>query len=105
MHRPFALPGVRPRYAPDRAFQVRHLRLELALDWEKKAVAGRATLALRRLHAARQIELDAVEMDIARVSLGEFSYDGQKLRINVPAGDEFELTIEYSCQPRRGLYF
>src|SRR5262245_48240108 len=100
MHRPFALPGVRPRYAPDRAFQVRQLRLELALDWEKKAVAGRAALSLRRLHAAKRIELDAVEMHIDRVSLGEFSYDGQKLRVDVPAGgpDEFDLTIDYSYQ-------
>src|SRR5215813_10455625 len=90
MHRPFALPGVRPRYAPDRAFQVRHLRLELALDWDKKSVAGSATLSLRRIHATRRLELDAVE-----------------LRIELPAGtpDELDVRIDYTCQPRRGLYF
>jgi aminopeptidase N len=111
MHRPFALPGVRPRYAPDRAFQVRHLRLELALDWEEKSVTGSATLSLRRLHGARRLEIDAVEMKIGAVYLlaqaVDFSYDGARLQVDVAnqLPDEFDLKVEYACQPRRGLYF
>jgi aminopeptidase N len=110
MHRPFALPGVRPRYAPDRAFQVRHLRLELQLDYERKSVAGNAVLSLARRAAARHLELDAVEMKIGRVLVDDqavpFEYDGERLRVlGEHLKDAFDVTIEYACQPRRGLYF
>ena len=110
MHRPFALPGVRPRYAPDRAFAVRHLRLELQLDYERKSVQGKAVLSLLKRAVAKHLTLDAVEMKIDRVLIDEkpvhFDYDGEHLFI---VGDylteQFDLDIEYSCQPRRGLYF
>src|SRR5215471_16749297 len=112
MHRPFVLPGARPRYAPDRAFDVTHIRLDIALDFERRSVSGTATLRLTPIGAAqeaRPLALDAVEMEILSVAVAgspaAFDYDGEKLRARVPADGASEVAVTYRASPRRGLYF
>ena len=59
------------------------------------------------------LELDAVELDVLRVtSWGEdlsFHNDGQRLRVDfdetLALGEIKEVAIEYQTRPRRGLYF
>ena len=119
MQRPFALPGARPRYAPDRACDVQHIRLELRLDVPDRRIDGvcRTTVA-PIVPDVQSLELDAVEMDIHSVTLASgaplaFAYDGKKLRIDLggekktrrPEGKPFVVEVKYSCHPRRGLYF
>jgi aminopeptidase N len=92
-----------------------HLRLEVQLDLERRSVAGRSTLALAvRRDDLRAIELDAVEMAIDEVLVDErpapgFSYDGEKLRIELgrahARGTRLTVAVAYRCSPRRGLYF
>src|SRR5262245_41703884 len=98
MHRPFVLPGARPRYAPDRAFDVTHIRLEVVLDFEQRSLSGTAILRLQPIGAAREtrpLALDAVEMEIVSVAVGgssaEFDYDGETLRLTVPAAGATEV--------------
>src|SRR5258706_16031156 len=116
MQRPFALPGARPRYAPDRACDVQHIRLELRLDVADRRIDGVCRSTVAPIVAdVQSLELDAVEMDIHAVTLAssgtplEFAYDGKKLRIDLgkkrPAGKAFVVEVKYSCHPRRGLYF
>jgi aminopeptidase N len=110
MHRPFALPGTRPRYVRDRGYDMRHLRLDLALDFEARRLAGTATLRVAPLAGTpRRLELDAVELAIDTVEADgrelAFAYDGCVLAIEPPQGEEIELRIRYSATPRRGLYF
>src|SRR5258706_10566245 len=113
MQRPFALPGARPRYAPDRACDVQHIRLELRLDVADRRIDGvcRSTVA-PIVPDVKSLELDAVEMDIHAVTLApsgtplEFAYDGKKLRIDLdqdkkkrPPGKSFIVEVKYSCHP------
>src|SRR5262245_29686154 len=111
MQRPFALPGARPRYAPDRACDVQHIRLELRLDVDERRIEGvcRTTVA-PIVPDVQSLELDAVEMDIHGVQLSSgsalnFAYDGKKLRIDLgkskrPEGKPFVVEVKYSCHPR-----
>ncbi|HEX8996382.1 MAG TPA: hypothetical protein VF812_10160, partial [Ktedonobacterales bacterium] len=39
----FSLPGDRPRYAPDRPVDVRHVDIAVTLDFERKRVSGSVT--------------------------------------------------------------
>jgi aminopeptidase N len=116
MSRPFALPGTRAKWAPDRPFEIRHIKLVIGLDLHDHRVDGSATLTVvPRMAGASALTLDAVEMEALEVrgpggKKLAFAYDGAKLRVDLAAlelrlGRPFDLTISYSCHPRRGLYF
>ena len=114
MQREFALPGTRPRYAPDRTCDIQHYRIALALDVATKSVSGTCSITLSPIvNQLRWLELDAVELEIAAVSVARMrlghSHDGHQLRIDlgrsVPAGEVLVVDIEYGATPRRGLYF
>ena len=91
------------------------MRLEVALDLAGKRVSGRSelTMTARRdrlgvvtLHAV-DMQIDAVTVDGRPVAGTD--YDGEQLRVElgraVGRGEQFTLAIDYSCSPRRGLYF
>src|SRR3954451_5410382 len=46
---PFAPEGTPPRYMPARQYDLQHLKLDLALAWEARSVAGTATHTLTPL--------------------------------------------------------
>ena len=110
---PFALPGARATFTPPRDVNVRHLRIEVALDFAAAAVEGSCTLTLVPLaDGEARVALDAVEMQIHSVTTGgdalPFSYDGQMLRFTLAEREEGEacdVVVKYRCTPRRGLYF
>ncbi|HEY1584833.1 MAG TPA: M1 family metallopeptidase, partial [Polyangia bacterium] len=110
---PFVLPGARATFTPPREVNVRHLRIEVALDFAAASVAGSCTLTLVPLADGEvRVALDAVEMHIESVTTGgdavEFAYDGQQLRFTLAAREEGEacdVVVKYRCTPRRGLYF
>src|SRR5688572_7332539 len=114
MKRPFALPGTKPRYAPDRVVDVEHYRLDLDLDHEARRVQGTCTITVTPIMGAKRLDLDAVELEIQSIGVDggkplRWSYDGKRLRIElgreVPAGERITLVIAYAASPRRGLYF
>jgi aminopeptidase N len=113
MMREFAMPGSRPRYSPDRVCAVRHIKLDIVLDVDARRISGTCTLTLSPLvSGATWLRLDAVELDIARVTRGgsalEHQHDGKVLRValgEVTEAEAFDLEIAYSGQPRRGIYF
>jgi aminopeptidase N len=113
--RPFALPGAEPRYGRDRAVKMRHLRLEVALDFERKRIEGAATHTFSALNeGVRRVRFDAVELEIraAHGPAGEalaFEADGETVAVDLgralAAGEETSVRLEYAGSPRRGLYF
>jgi aminopeptidase N len=117
--RPFALPGAEPRYARDRTIKVRHMRIEVALDFEKKRIDGAVTHTFSALNdGLARVVFDAVELEIKAAAVatpdgpGEalaFSADGERVAIELPralaAGEEISVRIAYGGAPRRGLYF
>jgi aminopeptidase N len=112
MPRPFALPGAKARYAPDKVVHVEHYRLELVLQFEESRIAGTASITVSPiLDDVKRLELDAVELEIQNVSVDgknvAFKHDGKRLRIDFPkalAGQQ-TIRIDYAGKPRRGLYF
>ncbi len=112
----FALPGDRPRYAPDRPADVRHVDIAVTLDFERKQVHGVVTHSFAALFdAVRVITLDAAELHIEQVTLADgvtplgWWSEGEKLRIQLDRdyayGEEFGVRVAYWAQPRTGLVF
>ncbi|MCZ6601684.1 MAG: M1 family metallopeptidase, partial [Planctomycetota bacterium] len=112
---PFVLPGAVDRYARDRVCDIRHIRLEIELDFENRSLKGVAATRLAPLNdGLTEVMFDAVEMKISSVTLGgeedlAFENTGQKLIVRFPRplseGDEVTVRVEYETTPRRGVYF
>ncbi len=114
MTRQFVLPGQPTRYSRSRIFKIDHTRLELELDFESKSIRGKVSHTIEPVsRPIRYIELDAAEMTIHSAKVDDknasFVYDNRILLTQL--GKELDLNqrstinVEYSSQPRRGLYF
>jgi len=113
--RPFPLPGDKPHYPRDRVADVKHVRLEIAIDFPARRVAGTMYATLAPLHdGLRQVAFDAVDMTIGAVRLEgvgpcECRYEDGVLRVDLGegrrAGEDVTVAVEYEARPRRGLYF
>ena len=116
-HRPFALPGARPQYGPDKIVDVLHIDLRLRPDLEKKRLDAVCTTTVRAIEdGVALLALDAVDLDVAAVvRAGDrrplaFRSAGERLEIAIEpplkAGDELVFAVEYAVEnPRRGIYF
>ena len=113
--RSFALPGDRPHFAPDRPTDVRHIKLEIALDFEHETVSGTAFTTFSTLYEElKTITLDAVDLHIEQVSMADgtrltYNASGKKLTITLDRtyyhGEEFTIAVRYHAKPRTGLHF
>ncbi len=112
--RDFLLPGTPVRWPPDREADVRHIRLELNVNPQKRTLRGSATLRVspiaRPLRAAR---FDLVELTVDAVTTGgkavAFHHEGGKLEVvfdrPLPPGRDADIAIAYHGSPRVGLNF
>ncbi|HJQ69932.1 MAG TPA: M1 family aminopeptidase [Blastocatellia bacterium] len=112
-------PKGEPNYAPSRAFDVEHTRLELELDQEEGRVRGRATITVRPFaDGLSEVWFDAAEMSFSRVAIKRgrrwkearsFKTYEEKVWIALDEspreGRPLTILLEYSCRPRAGLYF
>lgn len=118
--RDFALPGDQPHYAPDRPVDVRHVALDITVDFAQKELRGTCATTLGVLfEEVHEVALRAAEMQISRVTFTseqqpqpvevDFDNDGTTLRVMLPTpqphGAIFTLHIAYSTHPRIGLNF
>ncbi len=114
--RGFAPEGTPIRYMPTRQFDLQHLRLDLAFDWDAKSVAGTATNTLvPLLPGLGSVVLDAAELDVRKVRVNgaerPFTLDPQAETLTVqldhPYGpeDRLEVAVDYSAHPKTSLYF
>ncbi|MBV8643371.1 MAG: HEAT repeat domain-containing protein, partial [Candidatus Eremiobacteraeota bacterium] len=116
-HRPFALPGARPQYGPDKVVDVLHIDLELRPDLATKRLDGVCTTRVRAIEdGVARLVLDAVDLDVRAVMRADdrtplaFRTTSETLEITVEpplrAGDELTFAIEYAVEnARRGIYF
>ena len=112
---PFVLAGTERQYERARPFAIRHLALDLALDFESKSVSGTATLSFERIAPAEeQLVLDAVGFELGHVRIdfgaglsdAPHEYDGDQIRISIPDRVKSgRIVIDYAATPARGLYF
>jgi len=108
-----------PHFAADRPLDMKHIRLELAVDLPAKTVDGHARLEMAALRPVSSITLDAVHFDTSgvRVRYGDgppmtcdCENDGRHLNFALPrplaAGDAITVEIDYGLlYPREGLSF
>ena len=122
----FAPPDQPAQYPTDRLYHLQHLRLELAFDLRRRTVAGTATnTVVPLLPGLDHLVFHAAGLRVSRVRLAadktadktagkaaelEFSIDAeaQTLLVRLPRAygprDSLEVAIDYSAQPRAGLY-
>jgi aminopeptidase N len=114
--RPFPLPGTKVRWSRDRKVDVKHIRLEVALDFATRSIRGVATHVFAPiLGDVETLELDCVETTVKRVRMKgrpkplAFTNADGVLTVRFPrplaAGRSVEVSVEYAATPRRGLYF
>ncbi len=112
-------------------FDIIHTDLDLAFDFKRQAVIGKAVLTIKPyFYSQKELVLDAQDFELGRIyltgggdslSLG-YRYDQQKIRIYLPdeltKEDTFEISMSYTAFPEqnagegseaitdtKGLYF
>lgn len=102
------------KYAPDREIDILNLLIDVTPDFDKRTVSGRAVLTFRPIaKALSQLRLDAVDLRVESVTatarVQAYQNTGQQLLITfaepIPAQREASVTVTYSAEPARGLYF
>lgn len=101
-------------YARDREIDVKHLRLDLTPDFEKRTLAGIATLTFSPIaNPLRTLKLDAVGLNILALesSVPVETWDVGKEAITISfaaaiaAGSEAWVKVTYRAEPKMGWYY
>jgi aminopeptidase N len=113
---PFSPAGTPLRYMPSRQYDLQHLRLDLAFDWDARSIAGTATNTLSPLLPG----LDELVFHAAGLDVQNVRVDGQSrpftvdprartltVRLERAYGpqDRLAVAVDYSARPQAGLYF
>ncbi|MEQ2007981.1 MAG: M1 family metallopeptidase, partial [Limisphaerales bacterium] len=102
------------KYAPDRRVDLLHLALDVTPDFKARTVAGTATLTFKPIATPlEELRLDAVELRVASVTssqkLAAHQVTDREIVLTfappIPVGKEARVTVKYSAEPRKGLYF
>jgi len=111
----FALKGSLPHYAPDRAFDTEHIRLEISVDLRRERFRGHCRTRLRAItDGVREMTFDAVNFKITGVrwngKKSPYRYNDGKITVEtkspVKEGNRVEVDIFYEVvKPKLGLYF
>ncbi len=103
-----------PRPRRDLEFHVRHYKVTLEVDLERRELRGRAVLTVEAIRdGIREVALDAAELDVESVRAGgrrlRHESEGEKLRVvlprPLPEGKRVTVEIAYSTRPRKGFFF
>ena len=99
------------RASATRELDLLHTRLEIAFDWEKQHVLGKADLTFRPyFYPTQYAVLDAKVFDIHSIQMNgtelAYDYDEQKLTIDLgkmyTRNDTLTLKIDYTAKPNEG---
>jgi len=114
--RPFALPGSKPRYAPDRPAAVGHIALTLSFDFNDHVLFGSCRTTFSAVgKPLRTLEMDADHLVIKNVRTARgkklaFETTGGRLRVEL--GETLQpdksstVIVDYEArQPTQGIYF
>jgi len=106
--RGFAYPEYTSRFPPTHTYRVRHLKLELWIDFESESLRGVAELEVEQMGGGWWVSLDACEMWIEEVRVNggeaEWRYDGERITVKAGPGRRV-LRIVYRARPRKGFHF
>jgi aminopeptidase N len=101
-------------YAPDRDAGIRHLALDITPDFQRRTISGEAVITFQPIaKPLEQLQLDAIDLDIQSVTsstkIQAYEVTADHLVITfaeaVAPGTEASVSIHYTAQPEKGLYF
>ncbi len=102
------------KYAPSREIDILHVALDVTPDFRQRTVAGKATLRFKPIaKPLTELRLDGIDLTVSDVTATEKVLGWQATDKNVivtfeppvPADKEASVTISYSAEPKKGLYF
>ena len=102
------------KYAPSRNVDLLHLKLDVTPDFQRRTVAGTATLEFAPIaKPLDELQLDAVDLNItavrASVPIADYTSTREHLTVTfaepLAVGQQCSLEVEYSAEPREGLYY
>ena len=109
-----AQPAVEAHYAADRKVDIKNLALDVTPDFEKRTLKGSATLTFTPVgKPLNELRLDGIDLRVSEVECSEkllgHQVTAKELIFNfakaIPPGTKVTLTIHYSAEPIRGLFF
>jgi aminopeptidase N len=113
--RSFELPDDAVHFAPDRPADVRHVKLEIELDFEQETVSGTVYTTFSALYEqVKTLSFDAIALNIHQVTLTDgkqlnYHTSENKLIVTLDRsyqfGEEFTIGVTYDTHPRTGLHF
>ncbi len=101
-------------YARTRDYDLQHVRTSLHFKLDERRILGETTQNLVALReGVTRFAFDSVALEIQSVTLNgqpaKFDSASTKLFVPLPhathTGEKFEITIRYTGQPKRGIYF
>src|SRR5580658_2792735 len=101
-------------YARSRDYDLQNVRTHLRFDIAQKKIMGEVTESLAILREnVGELRFDSVGLTIESVTLNrqaaKFDVQPKELVVTLPQkarrGEHFEVTIRYSGQPTKGIYF
>jgi aminopeptidase N len=101
-------------YARDHDVQALHLALDITPDFKRRTITGVAALKFKPvLKPVQELKLDSVDLNIASVAATEkieaYQVTEDKIIITfaqpIPVDHETTVTIKYSAEPTKGIYF
>lgn len=102
------------KYARDRKVDVKHLKLEVRPNFAKHTISGTATIRFEPIGMPlSRVEFDGVDMSVSSVRstapLDSHQVTSDQIILNfkkpIKVGTSVEVTIRYSAEPKKGLYF
>src|SRR6185295_6330698 len=102
------------KYVPDRAIAVQNLAIDITPNFTNRSITGKMTLKFKPITTPlAELKLDIAELRIAALESSEPMLDYQATDANVivtfakpvPADHEAWVTVTYSAEPRKGIYF
>lgn len=99
---------------PTRNYDLQHVKVDLDLDFEHRAIRGTATNTITLLDAkTKQVQFDCAKLTVSAVRVNrrpaKFSLTGETLKVTLPTLSkpkaQLDVAIDYSGKPEAGLYF
>ena len=102
------------KYAPSREIDILHLTLDVTPDFKSRTIFGKAVLRFKPIaRPLDELKLDGVDLRVRTVAATEKILGWQATEKQViitfdkpiPADREASVTIDYSAEPKHGVYF
>jgi len=108
------VPAAPRQYAPARVVDIKHVTIDVTPDFHARTVTGTTTIRFVPIaELLTELKLDAVDLDVTSVTsepnVVRYSTTDEAITITfsppVLPGEERAVTVTYSAEPQKGLYF